>query len=71
MPIERAVPSMIRIAASIDRRVEVRHLGLGDLFDLRLGHLAHLVRFGSPEPFSSPAAFFSSTAAGGVLVMKV
>ena len=25
---------------------------------------------GSPEPFSTPAAFLSKTAAGGVLVMK-
>src|SRR5699024_2006097 len=30
-----------------------------------------LVRLGSPEPELIPAAFFSSTAAGGVLVMKV
>src|SRR6185312_3769908 len=28
-------------------------------------------RFGVPEPFSTPASFFSRTAAGGVLVMKV
>ncbi len=27
-------------------------------------------RFGSPEPFSIPAASLISTAAGGVLVMK-
>jgi hypothetical protein len=30
-----------------------------------------LFRFGWPEPFSTPASFLSSTAAGGVFVMKV
>jgi hypothetical protein len=30
-----------------------------------------LLRFGSPEPFSTPAAFCSRIEAGGVLVMKV
>ena len=30
-----------------------------------------LLRFGSPEPFSIPIAWRISTAAGGVLVMKV
>ena len=30
-----------------------------------------LLRFGSPEPLSSPIAFLIRTAAGGVLVMKV
>ena len=30
-----------------------------------------LLRFGSPEPLSSPIACLMSTAAGGVFVMKV
>ena len=33
--------------------------------------LATLVLCGSPEPFSTPAAFWISSAAGGVLMMKV
>ena len=70
-PSLRAVPSMVRIAASSDSADEIRQLQLGDLPHLRARHLADLVLFGSPEPFSTPAAFFSSTAAGGVLGMKV
>ncbi len=33
--------------------------------------VATLVLLGVPDPFSTPAAFFKRTAAGGVLVMKV
>ena len=71
MPIDRAVPSMIRIAASRLAGVQVGQLGLRDLLDLRRVTLPTLLRFGSPEPFSIPAAFLSRIAAGGVLVMKV
>jgi hypothetical protein len=33
--------------------------------------LPTLSLLGVPEPLATPAAFFSSTAAGGVLVMKL
>ena len=42
MPIERAVPAMIFSAASIVVRVEVGHLRLGDLPELRRGQRADL-----------------------------
>ena len=54
------------------RRGQIGHLQLRDLLDLRARHLARpSFLFGSPEPFSMPAARLSSTDAGGVLVMKV
>src|ERR1700761_6662737 len=71
MPIERAVPLMLLIA---DSRVTVLRSGIFCLaissicFSLTLPTLSLL---GVPEPFARFAAFFSSTAAGGVLVMKV
>ena len=53
-------------------RRQVGHLGVCNLFQLRTGHLAHLDGVWRTAAFGDiPAAFFSSTAAGGVLVMKV
>ena len=51
--------------------VQILHLQLGDLADLGAGHLADFLAVGQAEPFSTPAAFLSRTAAGGVLRMKV
>ena len=51
--------------------VQVGHLGLGDLLELRAVTLPTLLVFGVPLPLSMPAALRSSTDAGGVLVMKV
>ena len=71
MPIDRAVPATMATAAS-------------RVFAFRSGILtpaisstccrvtvATFVRFGSPEPLAMLAARFSSTAAGGVFVMKL
>jgi hypothetical protein len=51
--------------------VEVGHLALGDLADLVRGDRPTLFTWGSPEPFEIRIASLISTAAGGVLVMKV
>ena len=52
-------------------RVEIRHLGLGDLPSWALESRPTFVRFGSAEPFSRFSASLMRTAAGGVLVMNV
>ena len=71
IPMLRAVPSTIRIAASRSSAFRSGIFELGDLADLLHRDLADLVPVRHAEPFASPAAFLSSTAAGGVLVMKV
>ena len=71
MPIERAVPSMIRDGGLEVVGVEVGHLDLGDLAHLRPASPADLLAAGRREPFSTPAALRSRSAAGGVLRMKV
>jgi len=71
MPIDRAVPSIVRIAAS---RLAALRSGI---FCRAISSTCFLVtlptlsRLGTPEPFSSPAALISRIDAGGVLVMKV
>src|SRR5205814_7954681 len=70
-PIERAAPATIAIADSI-----VSQLRSGILISALLRICARvtfptLLRFGCPDPFSSPASFFKRIAAGGVLRMKV
>ena len=67
----RAVPSMIRIAASTSLALRSGILSSAISRTLSRDTLATLWRLGSPEPLSTPAASRSSTAAGGVLVMKV
>ena len=67
----RAVPAMTRNAASS----EVAFKSFCFIFTmsrtcLRVT-LPTLFRFGSPEPFSTFAAFSSNVAAGGVLVINV
>src|SRR5262249_2991188 len=67
----RAVPSTVRIACSIDAAVR------SGIFSRAISSTCWRVTWptfflpGSPDPFSMPAARLRSTAAGGVLVMKV
>ena len=68
---ERAVPSTIFIAASIVVGVEVGQLGRAISRTWSLVSLPTFSLCGTPEPFCRPAAFLISSAAGGVLVMKV
>ena len=71
MPMLRAVPSMILIAPSMSLALRSGILSSAISRTLSRDTLPTFVRFGSPEPFSTPAASRSSTAAGGVLVTKV
>ena len=66
----RAVPSIMRIAASTS--AAFRSCILVSAISLTWSFVTEATFFvlGSPEPCSTPAAFFSKTAAGGVLVMK-
>src|ERR1700709_993954 len=71
MPIERAVPSMILIAASMSLALRSAILVSAISRTWALVRLATLVFCGTAEPFSTPAALRMSRAAGGVLVTKV
>src|SRR6478672_7971771 len=70
MPIERAAPATIAIADSIVSQLRSGSLISAIFLTCALVTEPTLLRFGVPEPFSTPASFFSRTAAGGVLVMK-
>ena len=70
-PMLRAVPAMVRTAASISAAVRSGIFGLGDLFQLRARHLADLVGVRARTAALDAGAFFSRIDAGGVLVMKV
>src|SRR3954454_12397268 len=70
-PIERAVPSMILAACSTVCAFRSGSLRSAMALTWARVSLATLTRFGSAEPLSSPSASLISTAAGGVLVMKV
>ena len=70
-PIERAVPSIIRIADSTFAAFKSGILVSAISCTCARVTVATLVLLGVPDPFSTPAAFFKRTAAGGVLVMKV
>ena len=68
-PIWRAVPSMVRIAAS--RLVVFRSASSSSRFlQSWIWKSCRLSRFGLPEPLAKPAAF-SRSAAGGVFVSNV
>ena len=67
----RAVPSTILIAASTFAALRSCILLSAISRTLSRPSLATFFLLGSPEAFSRPAAFFSRTAAGGVLVTKV
>src|SRR5262249_1984894 len=69
-PIDRAVPAMMRIAMSTSTAFR------SFIFDSAIWRTcawdsrATLLRLGSPEPFSMPAACLMSSAAGGCFVMN-
>src|SRR2546423_13016305 len=70
-PMLRAVPSMVLIA---DSRFVVFKSGIfvraiSSIFAREI--VPTLSLFGRPDPFSTPAAFFRRSAAGGVFVSKV
>src|SRR5947208_4700593 len=70
-PMERAVPATIFIAASMS--VAFKSVSLISAIFLTWARVTFPTfwRFEVGEPFSMPASFFRSTAAGGVLVMNV
>src|SRR5271169_4770538 len=71
MPIERAVPLMLLIAASIEAAFRSGIFWVAISRTCFSVTVPTLVLFGTPEPLARFAAFFSRTGAGGVLVMKV
>ena len=70
MPIERAVPSMMRQAWSRSRALRSAILSLAISSTCSRVTLPTISLPTSPAPFSTPAAFLRSTAAGGDLRMK-
>ena len=66
----RAVPSIIRIAASSSAAFKSCILELAISRTCSLVTVATLVLLGSPEPFYA-SCFLSSTGAGGVFVINV
>src|SRR5690606_32646758 len=71
IPMERAVPSTIRIADSTPAALRSGSFSSAISRTCLRETWPTLSRLGAEEPFSSPAALRRSTAAGGVLVMKV
>jgi hypothetical protein len=71
MPIDRAVPAMIFSAAA--RSLALRSSSLVEAISRTWAdeRVATFVVCGVGEPLATPAAFLMSSAAGGVLVMKV
>src|SRR5699024_6787753 len=71
IPMLRAVPSIIRIAALTS--AALRSSNFNSAISLILSCLITptLLRFGSPDALSIPASCFKKTAAGGVFVIKV
>ena len=69
-PMLRAVPSMMRIALS--RSLALRSAIFFSAISRTCDWLSRATfsRFGSPEPFSTPAACLISSAAGGCFVMN-
>jgi hypothetical protein len=68
---ERAVPSMIFIAASMSRAFRSGILVVAISRTWSLVILPTLSFCGTAEPFCRPAAFLIISGAGGVLVMNV
>ena len=66
-----AVPSMVFIAAAklVVFRSGILVLAISSIFAREM--VPTFSRFGLPEPFGIPAAFFKRSAEGGVLVSKV
>src|SRR5450631_2373072 len=71
MPIERAVPAMIASAASMSRAFRSGILVSAICRNCAFDSDATFTLCGVGEPLSTLAAFLMSSAAGGVLVMKV
>src|SRR5258706_1914842 len=71
MPIERAVPSTMRMAASMSFALRSGSLICAISLTCERDTVPTLILFGSPEPLASLAARFSSTAAGGVFSTNV
>ena len=71
MPIERAVPATIFIAASMSLALRSSSFVWAISRTWSLVSDATLVVCGVGEPLATPAAFLMSSAAGGVFVMKV
>ncbi len=67
----RAEPAMVRTAASMSAAVRSGSFALAISSSCARVTVPTLLVFGSPLPFAMPAALRNSTAAGGVLVMKV
>ena len=71
MPMERAVPAMIFAAAWTSLAFRSAILVCAISSHWAWVSLPTLSVCGVPEPLETPAAFLISSAAGGVLVMKV
>ena len=71
MPMLRAVPAIMRIAASGLDALRSFSFILTISRSWALVTLPTLSLFGVPEPLASPAAFLRSTAAGGLFRMNV
>jgi hypothetical protein len=71
MPMLRAVPSMVFIAASTVLQLRSGSLMVAISRTWSFVTLPTFLRLGSPEPDATPAAFLRSTDAGGVFRMKV
>ena len=68
---DRAVPAIIRIAASSSAALRSFILILAILRSWSSVTLPTFSRLGTGEPDSRPSSFLSSSTAGGVLVMKL
>ena len=71
MPMLRALPAMMRIARSISYAFRSGCLARAISSSCARVTTPFLSRFGVALPLSMPSAFFSSTEAGGVFLMKV
>ena len=70
-PIERAVPDTVRTADSIESVLRSGIFSLAISSTCLAVTVPTLFLFGTADPLARLAARFSSTDAGGVLVMKV
>src|SRR5690606_2559296 len=71
IPIERAVPAMVRTAASRPAAVKSASLVLTISSNRARSILPTVAVLGVPEPLAMPAALRSKYAAGGDFMMKV
>src|SRR5450631_373029 len=71
MPIDRAVPSTVLMAASTEAALRSGIFFFAISSTCALVRLPTLVLFGIADPLEMPTAFMIKTGTGGVLVMKV